>query len=229
MDRRAEPELMNTKDQVDSYSEADFSKGEIKFIRFIKNYLKKNNIHLTHNDLIVDLGCGPGNISEKLSKEWPNTSVLGIDGSKEMIHKAKIRKNSQEKPLNNLNYLCEDIKNIKLVDISDKKHINLLVSNSLIHHITHINEFFECILSLSSENTLNFHKDLIRPINKKYALELKAECASKYNETLTSDYYASLQASYRADELRNLIANKNLAHLDVLEEDNKYLILYGRV
>ena len=104
-----------------------------------------------------------------------------------------------------------------------------MVSNSLIHHITHINEFFECILSLSSENTLNFHKDLIRPINEKYALELKAECASKYNETLTNDYYASLQASYRADELRNLIADKNLAHLDVLEEDNMYLILYGSV
>ena len=66
-------------------------------------------------------------------------------------------------------------------------------------------------------------------MNEKYALKLKAECASKYNETLTSDYYASLQASYRADELRNLIANKNLAHFDVLEEDNKYLILYGRV
>ena len=229
MDRRAEPELMNTKNQVESYSEADFSKGEIKFIRLIKNYLKKNNIQLTRNDLIVDLGCGPGNISEKLSKEWPNTSVLGIDGSKEMIHKANIRKNLQEKPLNNLNYLCEDIKNIKLVDISDKKHINLLVSNSLIHHITHINEFFECILSLSSENTLNFHKDFIRPINEKYALELKAECASKYNETLTNDYYASLQASYRADELRNHIADKNLVHLDVLEEDNKYLIVYGTV
>ena len=229
MDRRAEPELMNTKDQVDSYSEADFSKGEIKFIRFIKNYLKKNNIHLTHNDLIVDLGCGPGNISEKLSQEWPKTSVLGIDGSKEMIHKAKFRKNLREKPLNNLNYLCEDIKNIKLVDISDKKHINLLVSNSLIHHITNINQFFECILSLSSENTLNFHKDLIRPINEKYALQLKAECASKYNETLTNDYYASLQASYRADELKKLILDKNLVHLDVLEEENKYLILYGSV
>ena len=229
MDRRAEPELMNTKDQVDSYSEADFSKGEIKFVRLIKNYLKKNNIHITPNDLIVDLGCGPGNISEKLSKEWPNTSVIGIDGSKEMINMAKIKKNLQEKPLNNLRYLCEDIKNIKLADISDKKQINLLVSNSLIHHLTHINDFFECILSLSRENTLNFHKDLIRPMNEKYALKLKAECASKYNETLTCDYYASLQASYRADELRNLIADKNLIHLDVLEEDNMYLIVYGSV
>jgi len=229
MDRRAEPELMIKKDQVDSYSEADFSKGEIKFVQLIKNYLKQNNIQLTPNDLIVDLGCGPGNISEKLSLEWPNTSVLGIDGSKEMINKAKFRKRLQGKSLNNLNYLCEDIKNIKLADISCKKYINLLVSNSLIHHITHINEFFECIISLSGKKTLNFHKDLIRPINEKYALELKAECASKYNETLTSDYYASLKASYRADELRNIILEKNLVHLDVLEEDNEYLILYGSV
>tara|TARA_Y100000589_G_scaffold67758_1_gene59432 strand:- start:598 stop:804 length:207 start_codon:yes stop_codon:yes gene_type:complete len=62
MDRRAEPELMITKDQVDSYSEADFSKGENKFVLFIKNYLRKKNIQLKPNDLIVDLGCGPGKI-----------------------------------------------------------------------------------------------------------------------------------------------------------------------
>ena len=229
MDRRAEPELMITKDQVDSYSEGDFSRSEIKFVQFIKNYLKKNNIQLTNDDLIVDLGCGPGNISEKLSIEWPSTSVIGIDGSKEMINKANIRKNLQEKSLNNLSYLCRNIKNIKLADISDKEQINLLVSNSLIHHITHINEFFECIISLSGKKTLNFHKDLIRPINEKFAMQLKAKCASKYNETLTTDYYASLKASYRADELRKLLLEKNLFRLDVLEEDNEYLILYGSV
>ena len=229
MDRKAEPELMNTKNQVDSYSEADFSEGEIKFIQFIKDYLKKNNISLSNNDLIVDLGCGPGNMSEKLSMEWPNLTILGVDGSKEMIYKANSRKDLQEKSLNNLNYLCEDIKNIKLADISDTKHINLLVSNSLIHHLTHIDDFFECIISLSSKSTLNFHKDLIRPINEKAALELKAECASKYNQILTSDYYASLLASYREDELRKSILEKNLNHLDVMEENDKYLILYGTV
>ena len=229
MKRKAEPELMNSKEQVDSYSEADFSEGEIKFVQFIKNYLQNNNIQLTNNDLILDLGCGPGNITEKLSSEWPNTSVLGIDGSKEMIQKAINRKNSKEESLRNLDYLCGDVKNLKLADISEKKHINLLVSNSLIHHLTNINQFLECIISLSCERTLNFHKDLMRPINEKYAMELRAECASKYNAILTSDYYASLQAAYRADELRNSILEKNLNHLDVLEEDNKYLILYGSV
>ena len=229
MDRRAEPELMNTKDQVDSYSEADFSEGEIKFVQFIKNYLKKNDINLTSNDLIVDLGCGPGNISEKLSLEWPNINVIGIDGSKEMIKKAESRKNSQEKSLSKLIYLCEDIKTLKLNEITDQKKITLLVSNSLIHHITNINEFFKSIISLSTKETLNFHKDLVRPLDEKSAMKLKAECASKYSETLTRDYYASLKASYRADELKYIISEKNLTQLDVIEEDKKYLILYGNV
>lgn len=229
MDRKAEPELMNTKDQVDSYSEADFSYEENKFIRFIRNTLKKNKINLNGSDLIVDLGCGPGNMSEKLSLEWPNVPVIGIDGSKEMILKAESRKNLHPKKLNNLIYLYKDIKDIKLTDITDKKKITLLISNSLIHHLTHIDEFFECIISLSSKETLNFHKDLVRPLNEKSALKLKAECSLQYNEILTNDYYASLQASYRANELKDFILKKNLNQFEVLEEGKKYLILCGSV
>ena len=229
MDRKAEPELMNTKDQVDSYSEADFSYEENKFIRFIRNTLKKNKINLNGSDLIVDLGCGPGNMSEKLSLEWPNVPVIGIDGSKEMILKAESRKNLHPKKLNNLIYLYKDIKDIKLTDISNKKKITLLISNSLIHHLTHIDEFFECIISLSSRETLNFHKDLVRPFNEKSALKLKAECSLQYNEILTNDYYASLQASYRANELKDFILKKNLNQFEVLEEGKKYLILCGSV
>ena len=81
MKRIPEPELMNKKEQVISYDEADFSKGEDELINQIYYYLKKNNISLSDKDLIVDLGCGPGNISEKLSIKWPYTEVVGVDGS----------------------------------------------------------------------------------------------------------------------------------------------------
>ena len=104
MERVAEPELMETKEQVISYSEADFSEGEDNLINQIDYYLLKNNISLGEKDLIVDLGCGPGNISEKLSIRWPNTEVVGVDGSKEMIIKAESNKNisNYRKQLKNL-------------------------------------------------------------------------------------------------------------------------------
>ncbi|MDC3168149.1 class I SAM-dependent methyltransferase [Prochlorococcus sp. AH-716-D22] len=231
MERTVEPELMESKDQVISYAKSDFSEGEYKLINQIKYYLNKNNIFLNKQELIVDLGCGPGNISEKLAIKWPNATVVGIDGSKEMIRIAELNKNksSNRNRFKNLRYICADIKNLKLSDISSEKNISLLVSNSLIHHITYLDDFFNCIKRLSSNLTINFHKDLKRPIDEELAQELKEKCAEKYNDILTNDYYASLKASYNLKELKNFIFENKFYSLEVFEEGDQYLIIYGKV
>tara|TARA_Y100001978_G_scaffold68076_1_gene61257 strand:- start:224 stop:919 length:696 start_codon:yes stop_codon:yes gene_type:complete len=231
MNREPESELMNKEEQVIAYAEADFSLGERNFIKFIKKYLEKNKINLSENDLIVDLGCGPGNISEKLSDYWPDVNVLGIDGSKEMIKKAKANliKNKINKRFSNLSYLCTDIRNIDKTKVFSDKPISLLVSNSFIHHIINLDKFFEFINNLSSEKTINFHKDLIRPKDKNIALGLKAKCAEKYNNILTNDYYASLKASYRKVEIEAKLKELKLNSIEVIEESQEYLIVYGKV
>jgi len=231
MERVPEPELMEEKEQVISYDEADFSEGEVNLINQINYYLLRKNISLGEKDLIVDLGCGPGNISEKLAIKWPNTEVVGIDGSKEMILRAEYNKSisTNQKKLKNLRYICSDIKDIKSNNFLFKKTISLLVSNSLIHHITNLEDFFNTIRILSSKTTVNFHKDLKRPSDEKSALELKAQCSTKYNEILTKDYYASLRASYTFKELKSFTLENDLSSLDVFEEGENYLIVYGNV
>lgn len=37
---------------------------------------------------IVDLGCGPGNLTATLAARWPGARVLGLDSSREMLEKA---------------------------------------------------------------------------------------------------------------------------------------------
>jgi len=231
MERIPEPELMEKREQVISYDEADFSEGEVDLINQINHYLLRKNIFLSKKDLIVDLGCGPGNISEKLAIKWPNTEVVGIDGSKEMILRAEHNKeiSRNQSNLKNLRYICSDIKDIKLNNFLLKKKISLLVSNSLIHHITHLEDFFNTIKSLSSNITVNFHKDLKRPLDEKSAQELKERCSTKYNEILTNDYYASLRASYTFKELKNFTLENGLSSLDVFEEGDNYLLVYGNV
>jgi len=231
MDREPEPELMNKKSQVKAYRAADFSFGENNLIKFISNYLKINNINLSKNDLIVDLGCGPGNISEKLSERWPDVNVLGVDGSQEMIKEAESRlfKNKIVNKYRNLNYLCSDIRKISSHEIFSRKKITLLVSNSLIHHINHIDNFFKFIVNLSNKETINFHKDLIRPKDQETALKLRDKCSQKFSSILTNDYYASLKASYRKNEVQKKILELNLNSMNVIEETKEYLIVYGKV
>ena len=231
MERIAEPELMERKEQAISYAKADFSEGENKLINQINHYLVKNDIKFNKQELIFDLGCGPGNISEKLSIKWPNATVVGIDGSKEMIRIAELNKNkySNRHRLRNLSYICADIKKFKASEVFPEKNISLLVSNSLIHHITYLDDFFNCIKRLSSDLTINFHKDLKRPNDEKLALELKEKCAEKYDDILTNDYYASLKAAYTPKELQNFIFKNKLSSLEVFEEGDQYLVIYGKV
>ena len=231
MERTVEPELMESEEQVISYANADFSVGENNLINQINHYLVKNNINLNKQELVVDLGCGPGNISEKLSIKWPNATVFGIDGSKEMIRIAELnkKKSSNRSQLKNLHYICADIKNFEASEVFLEKNISLLVSNSLIHHITYLEDFFNCIGRLSTNETINFHKDLKRPYNEKLALELKEKCSSKYNDILTNDYYSSLKASYTSKELNTFILKNKYSSLEVFEEGNQYLVMYGKV
>ena len=46
-------------------------------------------IELATDGPIVDLGCGPGNVTQVLRETWPNRPVTGVDLSKDMLAKAQ--------------------------------------------------------------------------------------------------------------------------------------------
>ena len=61
------------------------------------------------------------------------------------------------------------------------------------------------------------------------ALKLKDNCSQKYSDILTNDYYASLKASYRKNEVQEKLLEFNLKSMNVIEESEEYLIVYGNV
>lgn len=74
---------------------------------------------------IVDLGCGPGNMTKLLAQRWPEALVLGLDSSEQMIATARAQKNPP-----NLRFELADARSWQADDT-----IDLIFSNAMLQWI----------------------------------------------------------------------------------------------
>jgi trans-aconitate 2-methyltransferase len=53
-------------------------------------------VNIDEPGYVVDLGCGPGNLTASLARRWPGAEVVGVDTSPEMIAAARAEVAGQE-------------------------------------------------------------------------------------------------------------------------------------
>ncbi len=225
MKRTPEPELMQIPSQVRAYADADFSKSDSMVVKSLEKYLKKVGRTLNQGDLILDMACGPGNIAERIAKNWPLVNVTGIDGSMEMLNEAedKLSKNHTK----NLSYELIEINSIATGEIHFPFKADVLVSNSALHHFHDPCRFWGALKKLGKTNCIHIHRDLIRPTSLEKAFELKEKHLSNSPEILQKDFFASLKASFTVDEVTQQLFNAGLSELEVFQVDELYFEIIG--
>ena len=229
--RVTEPELMLSPDQVRAYAGADFSSMEDQMISSLVMLAEKNNIPIGNDTLILDLGCGPGNISEKLSYCWPNANVIGIDDSSEMLKIARQRNTYGEKKivLKRLAYIKMNLFKMAKGHSQFMKSADIVVSNSLLHHIHDPFIFFKTLINISKKGTLHFHRDLRRPSSPEEVLSIQQKHLSKAPSVLIRDFQASLHAAFTLDEVEDEISKAGINGLNVVEVEDRYIDIEGTV
>ena len=204
MNRVPEPELMSNPVQVEAYSNADFGVSDDSFITRLDSYLSAINKQNHQIKLIVDLGCGPGNISERLARHWKSAQVLGIDDSNQMLAEARQRKikakNRDE--LKGLGYQFENISSLANGAKGKDWPVDVLVSNSVLHHFHQPMNFWKAIKYISKKNTLVFTRDLRRPFTPSKAIEFHTKHLPRGPPILIRDYLASLYAAFSLNEVK---------------------------
>ncbi len=91
-----------------------------------------SKISLQGNEIILDLGCGDGHLTEQLSLLVPNGKVLGIDASIGMI------KTAQQICRDNLDFIHMDINNLHF-----SNEFNIIFSNAALHWIKDHNRLLQ--------------------------------------------------------------------------------------
>ncbi len=222
MDRIPEPELMDEAEQAAAYARADFEEPHNRFIALLGERLSG----LSHAGHALDLGCGSGDISirfarARLYKDW---EVDGVDGSAAML--AWARRDAAEAGLLRRVRFIEAF--LPTEDLPRDRY-DLVFSNSLLHHLADPRVLWRSVQRWGALGAGVFVMDLLRPESPERARELVETHAAGEPKVLRTDFYNSLLAAYRLDEVEEQLVKGGLEGLRVEVVSDRHFIAFGRL
>ena len=224
MQRRTEPELMTGSEQVAAYSNADFDAPHSAIMRecYARHTLPDEP---NSEPLVADLGCGCADIAIRLAMNYPRTVIHAFDGSQAMLDHARMALESAGVAAR-VKLQLTTFPQLGELGEANKSRYEMIVSNSLLHHLHDPNTMWEVVKRLASRNAKIFISDLRRPQDEAQAASMVEMYASGEPEILRHDFYNSLLAAFTADEVRTQL-EKNDLPLSVEPLGDRHLIISG--
>ena len=217
MQRKAEPELMDDALQARAYAEADFDAPHTEFIKLFQQRFPEFK-----GKKILDLGCGPGDISRRFARAYPSCLIQGIDGAQAMLKEAQ--RLTPAKDQEQIQFHCCLLPQDKL----PRHEYDGLISNSLLHHLHDPLVLWQTINDYTGLDAYVFVMDLLRPDSEAEAQSLVDIYAENEPELLRHDFYQSLLAAYRADEVETQLLVAGIDYLRAEVVSDRHFIVYGR-
>jgi SAM-dependent methyltransferase len=230
MERICEPELMDDVQQAREYSEADFSASDASTVGRIFSRFPDGQLGAR----ILDLGCGPGNITFPLAARSPGATVLGLDGAAEMLAIADRRRHALPggaagEAASRLAFhrAVLPLPATGLAELGGA--FTALVSNSLLHHLHDPLVLWRSLRQLGAPGAAVYVCDLRRPDSEAALAQLLSLHAAMAPPLVRRDFALSLRAAFRPQEISDQLRALGLEALRVESRDDRYLEVHGRL
>jgi SAM-dependent methyltransferase len=218
MERIPEPELMDEDTQARAYAQADFEEPHAHFITLFHERFAGSAVE----GVALDLGCGPADISIRFARAFDTCSVHGVDGAEAMLrygHDAV-----RDAHLEGRVRLIEGyLPGAQL----PQQHYDIIISNSLLHHLANPMVLWQAVREHAVPGTLTFIMDLMRPADRAAVQALVETHAADEPEVLRRDFFNSLLAAYRPQEIEAQLAAAGLDWLGVQVVSDRHLVVTG--
>jgi ubiquinone/menaquinone biosynthesis C-methylase UbiE len=205
MDRILEPEVMDTWLEATAYDAMDFGA--------VNTLFATDAIALDpHAIKILDVGTGTARIPILMCQHQPQYLVTGIDLARSMLIIGQ--RNVAEAGLT---------QRIRLERVDSKKmpypdlEFDMLISNSLVHHLPDPLSFFVEIKRLVRPGGAILIRDLIRPENDMIVNNLVAKIGADYDAHQQQLFHDSLKAALTLAQVQELIDRVGLSQVKLIQ------------
>jgi len=220
MERIPEPELMDDAAQAAAYAFADFEEPHARFIELFRETFPAEAVEGT----VLDLGCGPGDITIRFVHAYPECVVHGVDGAAAMLAHGRERV-EREGLLERVELIEGYLPGITL----PLARYDAVISNSLLHHLRDPRVLWDTLKHYARPGALVFIMDLLRPASREQAQALVDEYAADEPDILRHDFFHSLLAAYRVEEVEAQLRAAGLDYLGVERTSDRHLLIRGRM
>jgi len=212
MERVLEPEVMDTAEEAAEYDSMDHTGPNESFLARL--------LELGAKGSFLDIGTGPGHIPVMVCEAVPESTVVGVDLSKNMLLHAE-RHREASTYADRIEYHLMDAKDLGLPDA----HFDAVYSNTILHHIPDPRPFLsEAYRMLRPGGTLLI-RDLFRPDSEARRDELVELYASDASPSQRELFRASLHAAFTPDELRAIADEAGLRDAEVVIDSDRHMSL----
>lgn len=220
MERIVEPELMDDPVQARAYAAADFDAPHGALMEQLRACFPD----FEPTGSVLDLGCGPADITMRLARLYPRAPIHGLDGAPAMLDAAR-RRIAREKLQNRITLFEGLLPGVRLpVDT-----YAMVVSNSLLHHLHDPAVLWDSVTRYAAPGAPVFIADLMRPDSEARWQALTEQYSVDEPEILRRDFRHSLAAAFRVDEVRAQLDSAGLAQFTVQAVSDRHLIAWGRL
>jgi ubiquinone/menaquinone biosynthesis C-methylase UbiE len=210
MERVTEPEVMDSPQEAIEYDAMDFTDVNTDFA--------ERAVELGPLEgLILDAGTGPARIPIFLCQRRPQWRVIGIDLAQSMLDLGL--KNIKDAGLQQqIELELVDAKRLPYPDA----HFDMVVSNSLIHHLPNPLPFLLELKRVLKPNSAIFLRDLMRPASQEILYSIVDRVAGECNDHQRQLFQDSLYAAFTLDEVKDMMQQASLEGVKVYQSSDRH-------
>lgn len=212
MKRTLEPEIMDTVEDAEEYDAMDFSQTDTQFADRAASLLG-----VMEGGRALDIGTGTAKIPVLFLSRRPGSQVLAVDMAEQMLRVA-----AHNIEAAGLTQSCTLAKmDAKALDAQDAS-FDLVMSNSLAHHLPEPLELFREIARVAGPRGAVLVRDLIRPESPESAWALVDRLAAGDSERQRKLFFDSLCAALTLDEVREMVRAAGLSCATVTRSSDRH-------
>ncbi|HEY9810889.1 MAG TPA: class I SAM-dependent methyltransferase [Halomicronema sp.] len=211
MQRILEPEVMDTWQEAIEYDAMDFTEVNRAFAESVIKLAPPAPA------TILDAGTGTARIPIFIAQMRPHWQLTCIDLSQNMLKVAK--ENIKQANLESqINLQLVDAKKMPYPDA----HFDLIISNSIIHHLHDPLPFFYEIKRVLKPNGGIFIRDLLRPASPQIVDTLVNQYTNNCNTHQKQLFRDSLHAAFTLPEIHLMIEKTQLQPINIYQSSDRH-------